>query len=110
MVIQSARSVVVLPSLHGADTAPMLTPLLALWLAREGHAVLAILHDLNLTAQYADEVFVIAGGKVCASGPAVEIVKATILSDAYGCRVIEVREGGQRALVSLPPGNDNLSP
>jgi anthranilate phosphoribosyltransferase len=40
MDIRSARSIVVLPSLHGADAAPMLTPLLALWLAREGHAVL----------------------------------------------------------------------
>lgn len=38
--IPGPRALVVLPSLHGADSTPMLTPLLALWLAREGHAVL----------------------------------------------------------------------
>lgn len=71
-------------------------------LSRDGHAVLAILHDLNLTAHYADEVAVMRGGKLRACGPVSEIMRPEILSDIYGCRVIEVREGGQRALVSLP--------
>jgi iron complex transport system ATP-binding protein len=72
-------------------------------LARAGHAVLAILHDLNLTAHYADEVALLSGGRLRACGPAAEIMMPEILSDIYGCRVVEVREGGQRALVSLPP-------
>jgi iron complex transport system ATP-binding protein len=71
-------------------------------LARDGHAVLAILHDLNLTAHYADEVALLAGGRLGACGPAGEIMQADILSGIYGCRVLEVREGGRRALVSLP--------
>jgi iron complex transport system ATP-binding protein len=71
-------------------------------LARNGHAVLAILHDLNLTAHYADEVALLAGGRLQACGPAGEIMQPEILSGIYGCRVVEVREGGQRALVSLP--------
>ena len=71
-------------------------------LAREGHAVLVILHDLNLTAQYADEVVLLSAGRVRACGPAGEIMRPERLSEIYGCRVIEVREGGQRALVSLP--------
>lgn len=69
--IRSTRPIAVLPSLHGADTAPMLTPLLALWLAREGHAVLVhgprsaacgptcgeVLHDLGVApAASADDV------------------------------------------------------
>jgi iron complex transport system ATP-binding protein len=71
-------------------------------LAREGHAVLAILHDLNLTAHYADEVALLAGGRLRACGPPAEIMRPEILSEIYGCRVIEVREGEQRALFSLP--------
>ena len=70
-------------------------------LACDGYAVLAILHDLNLTAQYADEVALLAGGRVQACGPVVDIMQAEILSEIYGCRVVELREGGQRALVSL---------
>lgn len=70
-------------------------------LARAGHAVLAILHDLNLTAHYADEVALLSGGLLRACGPAAEIMQPAILSDIYGCRVVEVRDAGQRALVSL---------
>lgn len=72
-------------------------------LARAGHAVLAILHDLNLTAHYADEVALLSAGRIRACGPAAEMMKPETLSDIYGCRVVEVRDGGQRALVSLPP-------
>lgn len=70
-------------------------------LARAGHAVLAILHDLNLTAQYADEVALLSAGRLRACGPAAEIMQPEILSDIYGCRVVEVGDAGQRALVSL---------
>jgi iron complex transport system ATP-binding protein len=70
-------------------------------LAHAGHAVLAILHDLNLTAHYADEVALLAAGRLRACGPAPEIMRPEILSEIYGCRVVEVREAGRRALVSL---------
>lgn len=71
-------------------------------LARAGHGVLAILHDLNLTAHYADEVALLAAGRIHSSGPASEIMQPAVLSEIYGCRVTEFREAGRRALVSLP--------
>jgi iron complex transport system ATP-binding protein len=73
-------------------------------LAAAGHAVLAILHDLNLTAQYADEVALLAAGRLTACGPAAEIMQPAVLSDVYGCRVVAVEsaDGPVRALVSLP--------
>ena len=74
-------------------------------LARAGHAVMAILHDLNLTAHYADEVALLSGGQLRACGRVAEIMRPEILSDIYGCRVVEVRQDGQRALVSLPPAS-----
>jgi iron complex transport system ATP-binding protein len=72
--------------------------------AREGHAVLVILHDLNLTAHYADEVVLLAGGRVRASGAAADIMRQELLSEVYGCRVVAVEDEarGTRALVSLP--------
>ena len=71
-------------------------------LARAGHGVLAILHDLNLTAHYADEVVLLATGRIHSSGPAAEIMQPALLSEIYGCHVREIRDGGQRALISLP--------
>jgi len=72
-------------------------------LARGGHAVLAILHDLNLTAHYADEVALLSDGRLRACGSVAEIMRPEILSEIYGCPVTELHDGGQRALVSLPP-------
>lgn len=71
-------------------------------LAQAGHGVLAILHDLNLTAHYADEVALLAAGRLHSSGPASEIMQPSVLSEIYGCRITEIRDGGRRALVSLP--------
>jgi iron complex transport system ATP-binding protein len=73
-------------------------------LAREGHAVLVILHDLNLTAQYADEVALLAAGRLRASGPMEQMMQTAVLSEIYGCRVVAVEsaDGAARALLSLP--------
>lgn len=72
--------------------------------AREGCAVLAILHDLNLAGHYADEVILLADGKVRAAGAAGDVMRPELLSEIYGCRIVAVEDHvrGARALVSLP--------
>ncbi len=64
-------------------------------LAAEGMAVLAILHDLNLASAYADELLVMAGGRLVASGP-----PATVLTDDLLKRVFAVDLG----VGAVPPG------
>lgn len=64
---------------------------------RSGRAVLAVLHDLNLAAAYADEMLLIANGAVLAAGPAAEVMQDVRLSAAFGCDVRTNRippEGG----------------
>jgi heme transport system ATP-binding protein len=56
--------------------------------ASAGHAILIILHDLNLAAALADEVALMSGGGVVASGSAGEVLKESVLSDVYGCPII----------------------
>jgi iron complex transport system ATP-binding protein len=74
-------------------------------LARDGHAVLVILHDLNLTAGYADEVALLREGRLLSCGPAAEMMTPDRLSVIYGCRVVSVESAGSgvRGFVSLPP-------
>jgi len=73
-------------------------------LARDGHAVLAILHDLNLTAHYADEVALLKEGRLRACGPVGELMNPDILTEVYGCPVIAVQDpAGARAFLSLGP-------
>lgn len=55
--------------------------------ARAGRAVLAILHDLNLAAAYADEIVLLSRGRVAAQGSAGEVMRDGLLSEVYGCPV-----------------------
>ncbi|WP_292290307.1 heme ABC transporter ATP-binding protein [Marivita sp.] len=53
--------------------------------ARAGGGVIAVMHDLNLTALYADRVAILAEGKRLAFGSPTEVLTDDILSRAYGC-------------------------
>lgn len=55
--------------------------------ARAGGGVIAVMHDLNLTAMFADTIAVIANGEVIAQGPTQQVMCDDILSRAYGCQL-----------------------
>jgi iron complex transport system ATP-binding protein len=55
--------------------------------ARAGRAVLAILHDLNLAAAFADEIVVMSRGRIAAAGGPAQVFRDDLLSEVYGCRV-----------------------
>lgn len=52
-------------------------------LSHQGVGVLAVLHDLNLAAQYADKVLVLSDGKILASGSPKDVLTASVLTDAF---------------------------
>jgi iron complex transport system ATP-binding protein len=71
--------------------------------AELGHAVLAVLHDLNLAAALADDMVLLARAQVLAAGPVADVLKDDLLSAAYGCQVLTNRTPqGDRPFV-LPP-------
>ncbi len=51
--------------------------------ARENAAVLIILHDLNLAAQYADRIVILKAGKIVAQGKPREIFTEKIIRDTF---------------------------
>lgn len=57
-------------------------------LARRGYTVVAILHDLNLAAQYADQVVMLRRGEIIAAGPPAEVLTPAHIRRGFG---IEVR-------------------
>jgi iron complex transport system ATP-binding protein len=71
--------------------------------ASGGTAVLAVMHDLNLAAALADELVLLVGGEIKASGPPRQVLRDGLLSAAYGCPVSPNRTpAGDRPFV-LPP-------
>jgi iron complex transport system ATP-binding protein len=61
----------------------------------QGVAVLAIVHDLNLAAQFSDRLFVMRGGRGFHEGTAHEVLTPAVLKAVYGyrARVIPLPEG-----------------
>jgi iron complex transport system ATP-binding protein len=56
---------------------------IALELASEGAVVVAVIHDINLAAQYADFILAIESGTVLASGAAHEVIQPKIIDALY---------------------------
>lgn len=56
-------------------------------LAREGAAVLAVLHDVNLAAQYADALIVLQDGRVVEQGTARRVLQPALLAELFGVPV-----------------------
>jgi iron complex transport system ATP-binding protein len=60
--------------------------------AREkGGAACAVLHDLNLAAQYADRIAVLAEGRIVASGTPEAVLTEAIIGRAFAAEVVVVR-------------------
>ncbi|MCM2269560.1 MAG: ABC transporter ATP-binding protein [Thermoanaerobaculia bacterium] len=56
-------------------------------LAAEGRAILAVLHDLSLAAEYCDRVVLLAAGRVVAAGPTAETLTYSTLTRVYGTEI-----------------------
>ncbi|MDK3017330.1 heme ABC transporter ATP-binding protein [Pseudodonghicola flavimaris] len=70
--------------------------------ARQGGGVVAVMHDLNLTAMFADRIVLMEAGEIAATGPVTEVLRADILSRVYGCRLNVMGAGGDAGLLVVP--------
>ena len=63
--------------------------------AAAGGGVVAILHDLNLTARFADHLAMMHRGRLVAAGPVADVLTDRLVSDVFECRI----------RVGAPPAN-----
>lgn len=55
--------------------------------AAKGRIVVAVLHDLNLAAKWADRLILLTRGMIIGDGPPIQTFSDELLSQAYGCRI-----------------------
>ena len=55
--------------------------------ARRGGGVVAILHDLNLTAMFADRIFVMHRGRLAATGSPQDVLSDELIEKVFDCRL-----------------------
>ncbi len=56
-------------------------------LAHDGMGVVAVLHDLNLAAQFCDRLVLLTAGRVLAEGPPARVITEDAIALAYGAAV-----------------------
>ncbi|WGL16098.1 heme ABC transporter ATP-binding protein [Microbulbifer bruguierae] len=72
---------------------------LAREVADENTAVVAVLHDLNLAARYADRMVMLSSGSVLADGAPDELLQPDLVEQVYGYRGQLVEVSGHRVLL-----------
>jgi iron complex transport system ATP-binding protein len=67
----------------------------------QGRTLVAVLHDLNQAARYADHLIVLHEGRVAASGPPREVITADLVAEVFGLPsvIIECPETGGPLIV-----------
>jgi len=70
--------------------------------ARDGAAVVVVLHDLTLAAAYCDRVVLLAEGVVRGDGAPHDVLTGELLTDVYRHPIEVVRRPGSDELVVLP--------
>jgi iron complex transport system ATP-binding protein len=71
--------------------------------AARGGGVIAVMHDLNLTAMFADHVVMLKGGRLHAAGAPDEVFTEGALEAVYGCRLSVSREPDSGLIRVLTP-------
>jgi iron complex transport system ATP-binding protein len=72
-------------------------------LARDGHAVLLVSHQLNLVARFADHIVLLHRGRVAAAGTPAQVMQGAVLERVYEWPLVVTRDPavGAPALVPL---------
>lgn len=70
--------------------------------ADRGGAVVAVLHDLNLAAMFADRLLLLHEGKAVATGPPGDVLSEETLTRVYGHPVRVIDHPFRDSLLVLP--------
>lgn len=70
--------------------------------ARGGGGVVVVMHDLNLTAMFADTIALMQSGRVICSGPPEAVLTSDVLSDAYDCQIAANTLPAEKTAFILP--------
>lgn len=70
-----------------------------------GAIVVAVMHDLALAGRFADDVALIAAGRLAVAGPAAVVLDPAVLAPVYGVRFQAVESAGRRLVLPVagPP-------
>ena len=89
LLAQEARTLLLDEPVSALDLGYQLDVLMLLAeLARDGHAVVLVLHDLELAARFCDRLVLLQDGRVRADGAPAEVLTSELLGEVYRVRAV----------------------
>ena len=73
--------------------------------ARDGHTVVAVLHDLNHACRYASHIIAMRDGQILAEGAPAEIITADLVEEAFGLPCIIIEDPLAKTPMVIPRGS-----
>lgn len=76
-----------------------------------GTTIVMVLHDINLSARYADNIFALHKGKLVEEGKPSEVITSTLIEAIFGlhCTVVEDPVSGSPSVVPIGRHHNRLS-
>ncbi len=76
-----------------------------------GTTIVMVLHDINLSARYADHIFALQQGKLMSEGTPSEVITSTLIKNIFGldCKVIQDPISGSPFMVPIGRHHVNIS-
>ncbi|GIN70308.1 iron-dicitrate ABC transporter ATP-binding protein [Bacillus sp. J14TS2] len=76
-----------------------------------GTTIVMVLHDINLSARYAHNIFAMHNGKLMAEGKPSEVITSTLIKEIFGlaCQVIEDPVSGSPSVIPIGRHHVNYS-
>ncbi len=71
-------------------------------MAQSGDVVVAVLHDINLAAQYADKIFVLNKGSLIAEGKPSEIITPELIFELYHIKIKVLQTDSNMPQIIIP--------
>ncbi|SBV97963.1 iron-enterobactin transporter subunit; ATP-binding component of ABC superfamily [uncultured Eubacteriales bacterium] len=77
---------------------------------RHHTTIVMVLHDINLSARYADYIFAMRKGQLVAEGMPSEIITSAIIRDIYGLECVVMEDPVSRSPLVIPKGRYHAQP
>ncbi|WP_020617331.1 ABC transporter ATP-binding protein [Paenibacillus daejeonensis] len=70
---------------------------------KQGTTIVMVLHDINLSARYADYIYALQEGKLVAEGPPQQVITSQLIQDVFGleCTVIDDPVSGSPCVIPI---------
>lgn len=76
---------------------------------KHGTTIVMVLHDINLSARYADHIFALDTGKLVAEGTPTEVITSTLVKDIFGLECTVIADPVSGSPLVVPKGRYHVN-